>query len=75
MEERGFIARMESEEDKRKVLIFLTNEGVEKRREVRNFVLGFNQELTQRVSEKKLAVFYEVFSAIDEVIEQELKKD
>jgi hypothetical protein len=38
-------------------------------------VLGFNQELTQRVSEKKLAVFYEVFSAIDEVIEQELKKD
>jgi DNA-binding MarR family transcriptional regulator len=75
MEERGFIARKESEEDKRKVLIFLTNEGVEKRREVRNFVLGFNQELTQRVSEKKLAVFYEVFSAIDEVIEQELKKD
>lgn len=73
MEERGFIVRQESEEDKRKVLIFLTHEGVEKRREIRNFVLGFNQELTHRVSEKKLAVFFEVFSAIDEVIEQELK--
>jgi DNA-binding MarR family transcriptional regulator len=75
MEERGFIVRKESEADKRKVLILLTPQGVEKRREVRNFVLGFNQDLTQRVSEKKLAVFYEVFSAIDDVIEQELKKD
>jgi DNA-binding MarR family transcriptional regulator len=75
MEERGFIVRKESDDDKRKVLIFLTHEGVEKRREVRNFVLGFNQELTQRVNEKKLSVFYEVFNAIDDVIEQELKKD
>jgi DNA-binding MarR family transcriptional regulator len=75
MEERGFIIRQESGDDKRKVLIFLTFEGVEKRREVRNFVVGFNDQLTQRVSEKKLAVFYEVFGAIDEVIEQELKKD
>lgn len=75
IEERGFIVRKESEADKRKVLILLTPQGVEKRREVRNFVLGFNQDLTQRVSEKKLAVFYEVFSAIDDVIEQELKKD
>jgi DNA-binding MarR family transcriptional regulator len=75
MEERGFITRKESEDDKRKVLIFLTSEGVEKRREVRNFVVGFNHQLTQRVSEKKLAVFFDVFGAIDEIIESELKKD
>ena len=75
MEERGFIIRKESEDDKRKVLIFLSPEGVEKRREVRNFVVGFNEQLTQRVSEKKLAVFFEVFGAIDEIIESELKKD
>jgi len=75
MEERGFIIRKESEDDKRKVLIFLTSEGVEKRREVRNFVVGFNDQLTKRVSEKKLAVFFDVFGAIDEIIESELKKD
>ena len=75
MEERGFIVRRESGDDKRKVLIFLTSEGVEKRREVRNFVVGFNDQLTQRVSEKKLAVFFDVFGAIDEIIESELKKD
>jgi DNA-binding MarR family transcriptional regulator len=75
MEDRGFIVRKESSEDKRKVLIFLTPVGVEKRREVRNFVVGFNDELTQRVSEKKLEIFFEVFNAIDEVIEKEVKKD
>ena len=75
MEDRGFIVRKESNEDKRKVLIFLTPVGVEKRREVRNFVVGFNDELTQRVSEKKLDIFFEVFNVIDEVIEKEVKKD
>jgi DNA-binding MarR family transcriptional regulator len=75
MEDRGFIVRKESSEDKRKVLIFLTTVGVEKRREVRNFVVGFNDALTQRVSEKKLGIFFEVFKAIDEVIEKEVKKD
>ncbi len=75
MEDRGFIVRKESSEDKRKVLIFLTPVGVEKRREVRNFVVGFNDALTQRVSEKKLGIFFEVFNAIDEVIEKEVKKD
>lgn len=75
MEDRGFIVRKESIEDKRKVLIFLSPVGVEKRREVRNFVVGFNDELTRRVSEKKLDIFFEVFNAIDEVIEKEVKKD
>jgi DNA-binding MarR family transcriptional regulator len=75
MEDRGFIVRKESIEDKRKVLIFLTPVGVEKRREVRNFVVGFNDELTRRVSEKKLDIFFEVFNAIDEVIEKEVTKD
>lgn len=75
MEDRGFIVRKESIEDKRKVLIFLTPVGVEKRREVRNFVVGFNDELTRRVSEKKLDIFFEVFNAIDEVIEKEVMKD
>ena len=75
MEDRGFIVRKESSEDKRKVLIFLTPVGVEKRREVRNFVVGFNDALTERVSEKKLGIFFEVFKAIDEVIEKEVKKD
>ena len=39
MEERGLIRREEDLVDKRKVLIFLTPDGVEMRRMVRNFVV------------------------------------
>ena len=44
MEERGYIRRETDKIDKRKVLIFLTPEGVEKRREVRDIIVVFNEK-------------------------------
>ena len=49
MEDRGLILRKEDQIDKRKVLIFLTEEGIEKRRMVRDFLFDFNQKLFSKI--------------------------
>ena len=73
MEERGLIRREEDLVDKRKVLIFLTPEGVEMRRMVRNFVVGFNERIYAKIPKSKLQAFFEVAAQVDELIEEELK--
>jgi len=74
MEERGLIRRQEDDIDKRKVFIFLTPEGVEKRREVRNFVVGFNERILERIPQAKMKAFYEVVEKVGQLIEEELKR-
>ena len=74
MEERGLIFRKEDSFDKRKVLIFLTAEGVEKRREVKNFILGFNEKIFNKIPKNKLKTFFEVAEKVDQLIEDELKR-
>lgn len=75
MEERGLIQRIEDAVDKRKVLIFLTHEGVEMRKMVRNFVVGFNERIYENIPKAKLQAFFEVSSKVDELIEEELKNN
>lgn len=74
MEERGLIYRKLTEDDKRKVLIFLTEEGVENRRMVKNFILGFNQKIINKIPKDKLKIFFEVVENVDQLIEDELKR-
>lgn len=74
MEDRGLIRRQEDKIDKRKVLIFLTDEGIESRRMVKNFVLGFNQQIFEKIPKSKLNAFYEVVEKVDQLIEEEIKK-
>ena len=74
MEDRGLIRRQEDKIDKRKVLIFLTDEGIESRRMVKNFVLGFNQQIFEKIPKSKLNAFYEVVQKVDQLIEEEIKK-
>lgn len=74
MEDRGLIRREEDSVDKRKVLIFLTPEGIEKRKLVRNFVVGFNERIFKKVSKAKMKVFFEVVEKVDLLIEEEIKK-
>lgn len=74
MEDRGLIRRQEDKIDKRKVLIFLTDEGIESRRMVKNFVLGFNQQIFDKIPKSKLNAFYEVVQKVDQIIEEEIKK-
>lgn len=72
MEDRGMIYREIDKIDKRKVLIFLTEEGVEMRREVKNVVLNFNDKLLKVIPKTKLTAFFEVMDIIDNTIEEEL---
>ena len=75
MEERGLIRREEDLVDKRKVLIFLTPDGVEMRKMVRNFVVGFNERIYAKIPKSKLQAFFEVAAQVDELIEEELKNN
>jgi DNA-binding MarR family transcriptional regulator len=74
MEEKGLIRRESDDIDKRKVLIFLTEEGVEKRRMTRDFVLNFNQTLMESIPKGKLKTFFEVAEKLDASVDLELNK-
>ena len=73
MEDRKLIRRQEDKIDKRKVFIFLTAEGLEYRRLVRETILEFNEKIHNKVSQDKLDVFYEVLNNMDQLVEEELK--
>lgn len=73
MEKKGYIYREIDEEDRRKVLVFLTNEGLELRKEVRKVVLDFNQNVLGGIPEEKLAVFFEVMGVVDDYVDEQLK--
>ncbi len=74
MEEKGLIYRKSDDIDKRKVLIFLTDEGVEKRRLARDFVLNFNHTLMESIPNGKLKTFFEVAVKLDASVDLELSK-
>lgn len=74
MEDRGLIIRKEDQIDKRKVLIFLTDQGVEYRKMVKNFVVGFNEQIFNKIPKGKLKTFFEVVERVDLLVDEELKK-
>jgi DNA-binding MarR family transcriptional regulator len=74
MEERNLIRREEDLSDKRKVLIFLTEEGIEQRKMVKNFVVGFNEQIFNKIPKSKMNIFFEVAEKVDLLIEEEMKK-
>jgi DNA-binding MarR family transcriptional regulator len=74
MEEAGFIRREFDLVDKRKVLIFLTEKGVNKRRETRSVVLEYNEKLFSKISVTKFKAFIDVMTKIDAITERELKE-
>ncbi len=73
MEDRNLIRRQEDKLDKRKVLIFLTEEGVEMRKRAKALVLAFNEKLAEKIPKGKLKVYFEVMDKIDLVVEEELR--
>ncbi|MCO5259840.1 MAG: MarR family transcriptional regulator [Crocinitomicaceae bacterium] len=74
MEDKGLIRRKGEGNDKRKVLIFLTDTGVDRRREVRNFLIDFNNKVVENIAPSKLKVFFEAIQKIDEIIDSELNE-
>jgi DNA-binding MarR family transcriptional regulator len=72
MEDTGLIYRKSDEHDKRKVLLFLTDEGLEKRRIARQVVLEFNEHVMSEIPKGKLKTFFEVAERLDVAIDKEL---
>jgi DNA-binding MarR family transcriptional regulator len=73
MESKGLIFRKVDKDDKRKVLILLSEEGVKLRKQVKEVVVSFNEKLIKEIPPNKLNAFFEVMEIIDENIEDELK--
>ena len=64
MEEKGVIYREANPNDKRGVIIKLTNFGKEKRNDSKATVIRFNEVIRQHISEEKINHFFEVIDVI-----------
>lgn len=67
LEEKGWITRLPDKQDKRMVLIKLTDLGLEKREMSKKVVVYFNLFVKEEVGEDKLKVFFEVIEKINNV--------
>ncbi|MFA5575066.1 MAG: MarR family transcriptional regulator [Brumimicrobium sp.] len=74
MAKKGYIYREIDKEDRRKTLVFLTDEGLALRSEVRKFVIGFNEDVIKKIPKSKMDIFFEVMNIVDEHVENELIK-
>jgi MarR family transcriptional regulator, organic hydroperoxide resistance regulator len=70
MEENGLIRREFNEKDKRKVFIFLTEDGIALRRIVRDSLVDFNTKCQKKLKKKELEAFFKVMQTIDETVEE-----
>ncbi|MCC5923410.1 MAG: MarR family transcriptional regulator [Crocinitomicaceae bacterium] len=72
MESKGWITRKIDQEDKRKVLIFLTQEGLVLRKEVKEVVLSFNEKIEKVIPSSEMEIFLKVLAQIDITVENEI---
>ncbi len=70
LEEKGMIERSTHPEDKRIVLVKLTEQGLIKREEARLAVKDFNKQVQKHISSTELKIFFEVIKTISEQITQ-----
>jgi MarR family transcriptional regulator, organic hydroperoxide resistance regulator len=66
MEDKGFISRLQDENDRRIMRIFLTDEGKRMREVSKNSVVQFNEKILEQVSEEKFKSFIEVIQIIEQ---------
>jgi len=67
MEDNNFIYRKGDELDKRVVRIFLTDEGVEKRKIAKKVIKDFNKKVIDNIPQEKLSIFLEVITKINQM--------
>jgi DNA-binding MarR family transcriptional regulator len=70
MEEEELIYRKRDKNDKRKVRIYLSNKGLEKRKKARSVVKKFNSKILDKVSEKEFKTFVGVINKVQLVVDQ-----
>ena len=69
LEEKGWIRRVGSANDKRMVHICLTEKGRYQREIARKTVIQFNRQVNERIAPGKLALFFEVIQQINGIVE------
>jgi DNA-binding MarR family transcriptional regulator len=69
MEEKGLISRESDENDKRMVLIHLTEEGKKYRNTSKDVVLKLNKYLHANISSEKLSTFFSVADEINTLLD------
>jgi MarR family transcriptional regulator, organic hydroperoxide resistance regulator len=69
MEKKGLIFKVPDKEDKRRVKIFLTEKGKEKKEVSRLTVKRFNFYVRENIPQEKLDVFFDVLDSINRLIE------
>lgn len=74
MENQGLIFRKTEKNDKRRVLIFLTEKGVEKKKVAINVVGKFNEIMREALPNGGLQTFFEMAERMDKAIDKELGK-
>ncbi len=75
MEEKGLIRREEDKKDKRKVRIFLTEEGLEARYMARDVVFEFNNKLIERIPKAHIEIFESVVQQIQDALDEEVTNE
>ncbi|PJA07754.1 MAG: MarR family transcriptional regulator [Flavobacteriales bacterium CG_4_10_14_0_2_um_filter_32_8] len=75
LEDKKLIFRKQDDKDKRMVRIFLTPEGVEKRKIAKKVVEGFNDLILEEIPQSKLTIFFEVMESINKTIEKYKKEN
>ena len=70
MEDDGLICRKSSKNDKRLVMIHLTELGIEKQKVAKKVVRDFNQHIEQNIEASYLNTFYEVMKSIGKLTEE-----
>ncbi len=70
MEELGLIERRPNPKDGRGVLIYLTDFGLEKRKDSKDVVLKFNETIRANVPQEKLDSFFEVMEVIAQLVSE-----
>lgn len=70
MEAQDIITKENSKEDKRVVMVFLTEKGKEYKKRAKSIIRRFNNQIKEKVGEEKLAVLEEVMLDIIELSEK-----
>ncbi len=68
LEERKLIYRKPDEKDGRSVRIMLTDEGTKKREISRRAVIALNEAILDKVTTKKMSVFFEVINQVQDLV-------
>lgn len=70
MEDQGLIVRIPDTQDRRKVLVKLTEEGAKKRKIARKVVRAFNELILSKLNKSEKDTFFKVMEKINQSIEE-----